>query len=183
MPFAARPARNRRTGGRTGAPGCRPGAGQAMLEFALVCGLFLAMLLAIVDSWVWTIESDAADAAVDQGIGVALAAPAGAPTSTSGDVGGVFPSISGMLARAMFATRVEPWRGAGPCPAGAAQAEPEGSGRVYVCAVDDGAGHVTVTVAGYAASLIPPGLSLFGVRSGGLPVFESASVTTGTYAP
>lgn len=154
-----------------------------MVEFALVFGLFLAMLLAIVDSWVWCIESGAADAAVEQAIGIALAAPPGAPLSVTGDIAGVFPSTRGLLAQAMFATRVERWSGSRGCPASAAEAEPVGAGRIYVCAAGDGAGHVTVTVAGYAASLVPPGLSLLGVRAGGLPIFESASVTAGTYTP
>jgi hypothetical protein len=154
-----------------------------MVEFAFVFALFLAMLLAIIDSWVWTIESNAADAAVEQGIGVALAAPAGAPTSTVDNTAGVYPSVAPLLRQAMFATDVTAWTVSGACPTTAEEAEPSGTGHVFVCAENDGAGHVTVVVAGYALSFVPPPLSLFVSRPWGLPISESASVSVGIYAP
>ncbi|HXZ99805.1 MAG TPA: TadE family protein [Candidatus Binatia bacterium] len=173
------------TGSRARSLG-RQGA-QGTVEFALVFGLFLVMLFAIVDAWIWTIESNAADAAVEQGIGVALAAPPGSPTSTQGDVAGVYQSTLPLLRQPMFGTSVDPWKPplgwpAGTCPDSDYVADHQGVGHVDVCAAEDGAGHVTVAVSGYAYSFIPPGISAFTFRSWGLPIEESASVNAGVYA-
>ena len=59
----------------------------------------------------------------------------------------------------------------------------DGVGHVVVCAVEDAADHVTVTVTGYALSMVPPGLGPFNWRGWGLPITESASVVVGTYSP
>jgi Flp pilus assembly protein TadG len=175
---AARPAPSRRRRSQQDA--------QATVEFAVVFTLFLVMLFAILDAWLWTIESGAADAAVEQGIGVALAAPTTSPTSTGSDLAAVFPYAMSVLRAPMLGTAVGRWTvsSGGGCPAAAIDVERvQGVGHVDVCAVRDGHGHVTVAVAGYSLSVVPPGLSLFELPAWGLPIYESASVSVGTYAP
>jgi hypothetical protein len=171
------------------------------VEFSLVFGLFLVGLLAILDSWVWTIETDAADAAVEQGIGVAMSAT-GTPTSTTPALTDVYASVRPLLRQPMLGTSVDDWYAAdltglrdqvGParCPTADEVADyfqglgdgRGGAGHVVVCAVDDGAGHVTVAITGYALSLVPPGFGPLNWRGWGLPITESASVNVGTYSP
>ncbi|MGO8685557.1 MAG: TadE/TadG family type IV pilus assembly protein [Candidatus Dormibacteria bacterium] len=177
------------------------GRGQSTVEFSLVFLLFLTMLLAVMDSWIWTIEIDAADAAVEQGVGVALSA-LGSATSPTPALGDVYADILPILQPPLLGTSVDDWYGPrladlraemGPtqCPTADQVADYfnglrsgyDGVGHVVVCAIDDGAGHVTVTVAGYAVSFVPPGLGPLNWRGWGLPVSESASVDIGTYAP
>lgn len=177
------------------------GRGQSTVEFSLVFLLFLTMLLAVMDSWIWTIEIDAADAAVEQGVGVALSA-LGSATSPTPALGDVYADILPILQPPLLGTSVDDWYGPrladlraemGPtqCPTADQVADYfnglrsgyDGVGHVVVCAIDDGAGHVTVTVAGYAVSFVPPGLGPLNWRGWGLPVSELASVDIGTYAP
>jgi len=177
------------------------GRGQATVEFSLVFLLFLVMLFAILDSWIWTIETDAADASVEQGIGVALSA-LGSATSPTPALAEVYANVLPILQPPMLGTAVEDWYaagmaglraqlGPGQCPTADQVADYfegldsgyDGVGNVVVCAVADGDGHVTVAVTGYALSFIPPGLGPLNWRGWGLPVSESASVTVGTYSP
>jgi hypothetical protein len=163
---------------------------QATLEFALVFGLFLLMLMAILDSWFWVVETDAAVSAVEQGVGVALAAY-GSPLSTTTAVQAVYAEVAPALRPAMPGTAVEDWYAtiwrsqipSSRCPTAAEVADHEGVGHVIVCATDDGSGHVIVSVTGYASSMVPPALGIFNWRGGGLPVAEEAAVNAGTYAP
>ena len=171
------------------------------MEFALVFGLFLVALMAILDTWIWTIETDAADASVEQGIGVAMSA-AGSATSTTPALTDVFASVVPLLQQPMLGTTVEDWYAAnlaalrgeiGPnaCPTSDQVADYfdglhsgyDGVGHVVVCAVNDGAGHVTVAITGYALSAVPPGIGPFNWRGWGLPISELASVNVGTYSP
>lgn len=171
------------------------------MEFSIVFLLFLTMLLAVMDTWIWTIEIDATDAAVEQGIGVALSALV-SPTSTSPALVDVYAEILPILRPPLLGTSVEDWYGSdladlrtdiGPaqCPSADQVADYfnglhlgyDGVGHVVVCAVEDGAGHVTVAVAGYALSFVPPGLGPLNWRGWGLPVSASASVSIGTYSP
>ncbi len=175
--------------------------GQATVEFSLVFGLFLVSLVAIIDAWIWTIETDAVDASVEQGIGVAMSAmgSADSPTPALTDV---YASVQPLLRAPLLGTSVEDWYAAdldglrtevGPtrCPSAEQVADYfqsrgsglEGVGHVVVCADEDGAGHVTVAVAGFAVSFVPPGLGPFNWRGWGLPISESASVNVGTYSP
>jgi hypothetical protein len=175
--------------------------GQSTVEFALVFGLFLVALMAILDTWIWTIETDAADASVEQGIGVAMSAK-GSAVSTSPAITDVYASVLPLLQQPMLGTAVEDWLSPNLAPL-RDQIEPnacptadqvanyfdglhsgyDGVGHVVVCAVEDGAGHVTVTVTGYALSMVPPALGPFNWRGWGLPITESASVIVGTYSP
>jgi hypothetical protein len=166
----------------------RQGDAQATIEFALVFTLFLMMLLAILDAWMWVIESDAADAAVEQGIGYALAAPPGSPAAPKGDLTGVYDNLLPLLHEPLIGTQVVRWaapagwkEGAGTPPTALQVATVDGVGSVAVFAAYDGAGHVTVAVTGYARSFIPPPLSLFGFPAWGLPIDESASASVGVY--
>jgi hypothetical protein len=174
------------------------------VEFSLVFGLFLVALMAIIDSWIWTIETDAADAAVEQGIGVAMSA-AGLATSTTPALTSVYASVLPLLKPPLLGTSVENWYapnlaawrderdkvGLTSCPTADEVADhfqslnpgTDGVGHVVVCAVEDGAGHVTVKVTGYALSFVPPGLGPFNWRGWGLPISESASMTAETYSP
>jgi hypothetical protein len=175
---------------RRGGPAGRGREGQATLEFALVFGLFLLMLMAIMDSWFWVVETDAAVSAVEQGVGVALAAN-GSPLSTTSGVRAVYADVAPALRPAMTGTAVEDWYATGwrsdipatRCPTADEVADHEGVGHVIVCATDDGAGHVIVSVSGYASSMIPPAFGPFDWRGGGLPVSEESAVASGTYAP
>jgi len=175
--------------------------GQATVEFSLVLGLFLVSLLAIIDAWIWTIETDADDASVEQGIGVAMSAM-GSAVSPTPALRAVYSSVVPLLRAPLLGTSVEDWYAAdlqglraavGPnrCPSPDQVADYfqsrgsgfDGVGHVVVCAVEDGAGHVTVAVTGYAVSFVPPGLGRFNWRGWGLPISESASVNVGTYSP
>ena len=152
--------------------------GQSTVEFSLVFGLFLLSLMAIVDSWIWTIETDAADAAVEQGIGVAMSA-AGAATNTTPALTSVYASVLPLLKPPLLDTSVENWYaptlaalrhevGATRCPTADEVADYfqglhsgyDGVGHVVVWPWD-GAGHVTVAVTGYALSFVPPELGPF----------------------
>jgi hypothetical protein len=171
------------------------------VEFALVFGLFLVALMAILDTWIWAIETDAADASVEQGIGVAMSA-AGSATSTTPALTDVYVSVLPLLQQPMLGTAVEDWYAAdlaalrdqiGPnaCPTSDQVADYfdslhsgyDGVGHVVVCAVNDGAGHVTVAITGYALSMVPPSIGPFNWRGWGLPISETASVNVGTYSP
>jgi hypothetical protein len=161
---------------------------QATIEFAFVFTLFLMMLFAILDAWLWVIESDAADAAVEQGIGYALAAPPGSPGAPKGNLNGVYDNVLPLLQEPIVGTEVVPWvapagwrAAAGTPPTALQVADADGVGRVAVFAAYDGAGHVTVAVTGYARSFIPPPLSFFGFQAWGLPLDESASASVGLY--
>jgi len=163
---------------------------QSTVEFSLVFGLFLVVLLGIVDSWIWTIESDAADVSVEQGVGVAMSALQ-SPTSLTPATGEVYLAILPLLKAPMLGTEVEDWSSSAwrseipptRCPTADEVFEHEGVGHVIVCAVADGDGHVIVAVTGYALSLIPPGLGVLNWQGWGLPITESAAVNTGTYSP
>ena len=171
------------------------------MEFALVFGPFLVALFAIVDTWIWTIETDAADASVEQGIGVAMSAE-GSATSSSPALTDVYASVLPLLRQPMLGTSVEDWyspslaplrdeMGPTACPTADQVADYfnslhsgyDGVGHVVVCTVEDGGGHVMVTVTGYALSMVPPGVGPFNWRGWGLPITESASVVVGTYSP
>jgi hypothetical protein len=175
--------------------------GQTTVEFSLVFLLFLVMLFAIVDSWIWTIEADASDASVEQGVGIALSALGSAASETPA-LTDVYANVFPILQSPMLGTTVEDWYapnmaglraeiGPTQCPTADQVADYfeglgsgyDGVGHVVVCAVTDGAGHVTVAVTGYALSFIPPGLGPLNWRGWGLPVSESASVNIGTYSP
>jgi len=188
---------------RAGRPGARrPGhRGQATVEFSLVFGLFLVSLLAMIDAWVWTIETDAVDASVEQGIGVAMSAM-GSAVSPTPALRDVYSSVLPLLRAPLLGTSVEDWYAADlgglraqvgrtGCPSADQVANYfqsrgsgfEGVGHVVVCAAEDDSGHVIVAVTGYAVSFVPPGLGPFNWRGWGLPISESASVNTGTYSP
>jgi hypothetical protein len=171
------------------------------VEFALVFGLFLVALMAILDTWIWTIETDAADASVEQGIGVAMSAQ-GSATSLTPALTDVYASVLPLLREPLLGTSVEDWYapnlatlrgeiGPNACPTAdqvadyfdALHSGYDGVGHVIVCAVDDGAGHVTVAVTGYALSMVPPGFGPLNWRGWGLPISETASVNVDTYQP
>jgi hypothetical protein len=173
-----------------GGSGRRGREAQATLEFALVFGPFLLMLMAILDSWFWVLETDAAVSAVEQGVGVVLAAY-GSPLSRTTAVQAVYSEVAPALKPAMPGTTVEDWYATGwrsqtpssRWPTALEVTDHEGVGHVIVCATDDGAGHVIVSVTGYASSMVPPAFGVFNWRGGGLPVAEEAFVDSGTYAP
>ena len=171
------------------------------MEFALVFGLFLLALMAILDTWIWTIETDAADASVEQGIGVAMSAQ-GSATSLTPALTDVYANVLPLLQQPMLGTTVENWYasnlaalrgeiGPNACPTADQVADYfndlhsgyDGVGHVVVCAADDGDGHVTVAITGYALSMVPPGFGPFNWRGWGLPISETASVNVGTYSP
>ena len=175
--------------------------GQATVEFSLVFGLFLVSLLAIIDAWIWTIETDAVDASVEQGIGVAMSA-LGSAVSPTPALTDVYSSVLPLLRAPLLGTSLEDWYApdldglrtqVGPtrCPSADEVADYfqsrgsglQGVGHLVVCAVEDGAGHVIVAVTGFAVSFVPPGLGPFNWRGWGLPISESASVNVGTYSP
>jgi hypothetical protein len=175
--------------------------GQATVEFSLVFGLFLVSLLAIIDAWIWTIETDAVDASVERGIGVAMSA-LGSAVSPTPALTDVYSSVLPLLRAPLLGTSLEDWYApdldglrtqVGPtrCPSADEVADYfqsrgsglQGVGHLVVCAVEDGAGHVIVAVTGFAVSFVPPGLGPFNWRGWGLPISESASVNVGTYSP
>ncbi len=163
--------------------------GQATVEFALVAVLFFGLFFPIVDSGLWAIESDAAVGAAGRGTVIALGAAHDRGSLQTAERL-VFPAVSGPLHAAMMGTAVEDWfevnsqarwTGFVGCPKPADVADREGVGHVIVCALNDGVDHVTVSVAGYARSFVPPVFGLARSRAWGLPVGETATVPIGTF--
>ena len=132
----------------------RDEGGQAMVEFAMVVGLFLLCLLGAMSASLYTVQRSAAVAGVAAGARVAAGGTAGAEGANTPNLAGATPAVARVVAPLMFGTRLRQLPPAHDCPpAGAIP-----SGEVDVCAVQSG-GIVTVRLRGRPAATVPvPGL-------------------------
>lgn len=152
--------------------------GQATVEFSLVIGLVLLMILGAVQVGLYAIERNNAMSATEQGVLTAVSAqtsPAGGPASSTAVYAAVAPQLRSALfgARAIHADPV-----GGSCPA---LDKSWRIGEVHVCSVYDNAkGTVEVSVRGWVPAMMPPGFGISGGRAFALPIdiHEVAHVAT-----
>jgi len=140
--------------------------GQTTVEIALVFGLFLLALFAIIDASIWGLDSMAATTAAESAARIAVAADT-VGTSSQPAFDAADRAARGRLRSAMFGTRLAPAR-RGPCRSSAeVAADPSyGGPTIEICVHDLGNGFVQVRISGVAAALTPPGLG----GKGGLPI-------------
>jgi TadE-like protein len=129
-------------------------SGQAMVEFAMVVGLFLMCLLGAMSASLYTVQRAAAVTGVAAGARVAAGgtpAPGGANTP---DLAGAVPAVARVVAPVLLGTRIRQLRPDRDCPALAAIPSDE----VDICAARS-ANVVTVRLRGRPATGVPiPGL-------------------------
>jgi hypothetical protein len=128
--------------------------GQAMVEFAMVVGLFLLCLLGAVSAATYTVQRSAAVTGVAAGAPVAAGGTAGLDGANTPNLAGATPAVARVVAPVLIGTRVrqlEPDRDCPPEPA-------IPRGEVDVCASRSG-GMVTVRLRGHPSTALPiPGL-------------------------
>ena len=132
----------------------REQSGQAMVEFAMVIGLFLLCLVAAMSASVYTVERAAAVTAVAAGARIAAGGTQGAAGPNVPNLAGAMPAAARVVTPMLIGTRVRQLQPGQDCPAPTAIP----SGEVDICAVDSG-GTVTVRLRGRPATAIAiPGL-------------------------
>jgi hypothetical protein len=152
---------------------------QAMVEFALVFGLVMLLVLGVAQTGLYAVERSVAYDSAEAGVMAATGAdssPAGGPAMES--VAGV---VEPLLDRGLIgAQAAEMAPSGGTCP-GLSESWPVGT--VYVCSYQPTPGTVAVTVRGWVAALVPVGFGLGESRFGALPldILEVAHVAT--FAP
>lgn len=150
-----------------------------MVEFALVIGLVLLLVLGVAQTGLYAVERSVAFDSDEAGVMAATQAassPAGGPATQM--VPGVVDSLldRGLIgAHAALMTLT-----GGSCPA-LGSSWPVGT--VYVCASQPTAGTVAVTVRGWVPALVPPGFGLSQVRAGALPLDVTEVAHVATFAP
>jgi Flp pilus assembly protein TadG len=152
--------------------------GQATVEFSLVIGVVLLLILGAVQVGLYAIERNNALSATEQGVLTAVSAqssPAGGPAAA----GAVYTAIATQLNTGLFgahAVRGESVNGV--CPG----LDPNWPiGEVHVCSQYDAtAGTVTVSVRGWLPALVPPHFGISGGRDWALAldIHEVAHVAT-----
>jgi Flp pilus assembly pilin Flp len=149
----------------------RDQGGQAMVEFAMVVGLFLLCLLGAMSAAIYTVQRAAAVTGVAAGARVAAGGTAGLRGANTPDLAGATPAVARVVAPVLFGSRIEQLEPARDCPPAAAIP----AGEVDVCAVQSG-GTVTVRLRGRPATAVPlPGLDW--------SLDLAAEVHTVTFAP
>jgi hypothetical protein len=137
-----------------GMHGRKKEGGQAMVEFALVVGLFLFILLGAVSASVYTVQRSAAVTGVTAGARIAAGGTPGASGANTPDLADAVPAVAHIVAPVMAGTRVDQVPPPNACPD--ARAIPRG--QVDICATSTG-GVVTVRLRGRPANALPiPGL-------------------------
>lgn len=154
--------------------------GQAVVEFALVLGLVLLLLLGCAQIGLYALTRGTAITAAERGVYVAAGAaggPAGPPATAS-----VYKAISAQLRSGLVGGSPAPMAAAGTsCPALNASWP---VGTVYVCSVaDPAAGTVEVAVRGWVSALVPPGFGIGSWRTGALPIDVDDVVHSAVFAP
>ena len=156
-------------------------SGQATVEFSLVIGLVLLMILGAVQVGLYAIERNNAMSATEEGVLTAVSAensPAGPPASSSA----VYAAIAPQLDTALFGARsVHQDPVQGTCPA----LDPSWPvGEVRVCSEYDAAlGTVEVSVRGWLPALVPPSFGIGGARAWALPLDIHEVAHVATFAP
>lgn len=152
--------------------------GQASVEFSLVIGLVLLLVLGAIQVGLYAIERSNAMSATEQGVLTAVSAqssPAGNPASATS----VYNAIAPQLATGLFGAHpIQQDPVGGTCPA----LDPSWPvGAVHVCSqFNAAAGTVDVSVRGWVPALVPPGFGISGGHSWalGLDIHEVAHVAT-----
>lgn len=128
--------------------------GQAMVEFAMVVGLFLLCLLGSMSATVYTVQRAAAVTGVAAGARIAAGGTSGEAGASTPNLAGATPAVARIVAPVMFGTRVTQLTPTRDCPPAAVIP----SGEVDVCALQTG-GTVTVRLRGRpATAVLIPGL-------------------------
>ena len=153
-------------------------SGQATVEFSLVIGLVLLMILGAIQVGLYAIERNNALSAAEQGVLTAVSAqgsPAGGPASGNS----VYNAIAPQLKTALFGAHpIQSDPVGGTCPA-LDKSWP--IGEVHVCsAYDPAKGTVDISVRGWVPAMVPPGFGISSGRSFALPldIHEVAHVAT-----
>ena len=133
-------------------------AGAALVEFALVWPIALLIVLATVETAVWSVEAYAARAASLAG-------------ARAGAMAGGTPSAAAEVARRTLSSSLVGVAAVIWCPGGQRPAPP-----VWVCAVDLGTG-VEVDIGGAAPALVPL------VAGGGIPLQAHVILRKETFTP
>jgi len=160
--------------------GAGRGDGQALVEFALVLGVVLTLLLGCAQLGLYALTRGAAITAAERGVYIAAGAagpPTGPPATTA-----VYAAIRSQLQSGLVgATTASMAATGGSCPR-LASSWPVGV--VYVCSADDpSAGTVEVAVRGWVSALVPPGFGVGSWRTGALAIDIDDVVHTAVFAP
>jgi hypothetical protein len=158
----------------------RSQAGQTTVEFSLVVGLVLLLLLGSLQVGLYVLERSVAVTATEKGV-LAAAAAAGSPEGGAA-TGTVFSTVVRPLSAGLIGAHAQ-WRDPvdGQCPA-LDRSWPVGV--VYICSVaSPGAGIAEVAVRGWVPALVPPTFGLSSARAGALPLDFDDVVHTAVFAP
>src|SRR5262245_29529844 len=128
--------------------------GQALVEFAVVVGLFLVCLLGAMSASIYTVQRSAAVTGVADGARIAAGGTTGVAGANPPDLAGAVPAVVRFVQPVMVGTRINAVAPPGDCR------QPGGipHGEVDVCATR-AADEVTVRLRGTPANALPiPGL-------------------------
>ena len=156
--------------------------GQSTVEFVLVAGLALLLLLGALQAGLYAVERGSVASVTERGALVAAGLGAGGPQAASG--GDVYRAIATHLSPLLIgASAAHRHPVDGRCP----QLDASWPvGTVYVCTATTGSGRlVQVAVRGWVPALVPPsfGLASAGWKSGALAIDMSDVVHTVGFAP
>lgn len=150
-----------------------------MVEFALVIGFVLVLILGVLQTGLYVVERSVAFDAGEAGVMAATQAassPAGAPAT-----GAVPAVVTTVLDRGLIGAHGASLASVGTaCPA-LSTSWPVGT--VYVCATQPTADTVSVTVRGWVPALVPPSFGLAQLRAGALAVDVTEVAHVATFAP
>lgn len=128
----------------------RRSAGQSLVEFSMVVGVFLILVFAGVSAALHAVQRGMAETAAAAGVQVAASATANDPTGT--DLQGAMAPTQRLLSAVMFATNIQSEPGvdcSGTSPAGVP------NGTLEVCTYVPAPGMVAETIVGRPAYLVP----------------------------
>ena len=128
--------------------------GQAMVEFAVVAGLFLVCLLGAMSASIYTVQRSAAVTGVAAGARVAAGGTPGPAGVSAPNLAGAPPAVARVVAPVLVGTRIQQLAPSRDCPA----VDTIPHGEVDICAAAS-RGVVTVRLRGRPATSVPiPGL-------------------------
>ncbi len=128
--------------------------GQAMVEFAVVVGVFLLCLVGAMSASIYTVQRSAAVTGVADGARIAAGGTPGAGGANTPDLAAAVPAVARVVGPVMVGTRINRVPPPGTCRASGTIPH----GEVDICATR-AADTVTVRLRGTPASALPfPGL-------------------------